>query len=95
MVYIPLTLQPQQFPNYNEILVYGTTTQDDFGLYEVGLRAANLLTQRNIPSQLDFTVVPPGKFIIKYAYNIMMGCSIISHIQLMLTPQLPTVLLQL
>ena len=59
---IPLTLQPQQFPNYNEILVYGTTTQDDFGLYEVGLRAANLLTQRNIPSQLDFTVVPPGSW---------------------------------
>ena len=59
---LPLTIQPQQFPNYNEILVYGTTTQDDLGLYEVELRAANPITQRNIPQELDFLVVPSGKF---------------------------------
>ena len=58
---LPLTIQPQQFPNYNEILVHGTTTQDDLGLYEVTLRAASPLTQRNVPTELDFMVATPGK----------------------------------
>ena len=57
-----LDVQPQQFSNYNEILVYGTTTHEDFGLYEVSLRAASLTTQRNVPSELDFSVVPPGMY---------------------------------
>ena len=57
---LPLTIQPQQFPNYNEILVYGTTTQDDLGLYEVVLHA-NPITQRNVPQELDFLVVPSGE----------------------------------
>ena len=54
-------LQPQQFPNYNEILVYGTTTQDDLGLYEVSVHIANPF-QRLVPTELDFIVVSPGKF---------------------------------
>ena len=59
---LPLTIQPQQFPNYNEILVHGTTTQDDLGLYEVTLRAASPLTQQNVPIEIDFMVVTPSKF---------------------------------
>ena len=57
---VPLLVHPQQFPNYNEILVYSTTTQDDLGLYEVDLRAADILSQQNVPSDLDFLVVSPG-----------------------------------
>lgn len=55
-----LTVQPQQFPNYNEILVYDTTTQNDLGLYEVSLHPTSLF-QRTIPSEFDFIVVSPGK----------------------------------
>ena len=58
-----LTIQPQQFPNYNEILVYGTTTQDDLGLYEVSLRATNIFTQRTIPSEIYFLITTPGIFV--------------------------------
>ena len=54
---LPLT---QEFPNYNEILVYGTTTQDDLGLYEVNLVQANPIFQRNVPPELDFSIIPPG-----------------------------------
>jgi hypothetical protein len=57
---LPLTIQPQQFPNYNEILVYDTTTQDDLGLYEVSLFPASLLSQLTIPPELDFVVIIPG-----------------------------------
>ena len=59
---LPLTIQPQQFPNYNEILVYGTTTQNDLGLYEVTLYPANPVLQLLVPVELDFIVVSPGKF---------------------------------
>ena len=55
-----LTIQPQQFPKYNEILIYGTTTQDDLGLYEVGLVPANPVFQRIVPYELDFLIVSPG-----------------------------------
>ena len=54
-----LTVQPQQFPNYNEILVYASTSQDDLGLYEVSLRA-NPINQRYVPFELEFLVVIPG-----------------------------------
>ena len=57
---VPLTLQPQQFPNFNEILVFDVTTNDDLGLYEVSLRPRDSLNQRVQPSELDFSVVPPG-----------------------------------
>ena len=56
---IPLTIEPQQFPNYNEILVYSTTTQDDLGLYEVSV-GANPLSQLLVPPELDFSVISPG-----------------------------------
>ena len=59
---LPLTIQPQQFPNYNEILVYGRTTQADLGLYEVSLRPASITFQRNIPLELDFSIIPPGSY---------------------------------
>ena len=55
-----LTIQPRQFPNYNEILVYGTTTQDDLGIYEVSVHPANILVQRNFPAELDFFIITPG-----------------------------------
>lgn len=55
-----LLVQPQQFPNYNEILVYSTTTEDDLTLYEVSLFPANVLIQRVVPTELDFLVVSPG-----------------------------------
>ena len=50
---------PQQFPNYNEILVYSTTTQADLGLYEVSV-GSNPFTQLLVPSELDFSVISPG-----------------------------------
>ena len=56
-------LLPHQFPNYNEILVYGTTTQDDLGLYEVSLFPVNPI-QRTVPNELDFLIVPPGMHVI-------------------------------
>ena len=57
---VVLTVQPQQLPNYNEILVYHTTTSDDLGLYEVGLHAASIVSQRNVPLALRFIVTSPG-----------------------------------
>ena len=59
---IRLAATQPQFPNYNEILVYDTTTQDDLGLYEVSLRPASVLSQQNIPQDLDFSVVTPGMY---------------------------------
>ena len=56
----PLSVQSQQFPNFNEILVYNVTTRDDLGLYEVSLRPIDV-RQRVQPSDLDFSIVPPGK----------------------------------
>ena len=55
-----LPVLPQKFPNFNEILVYRKTTHEDLGLYEVDLRAASIATQQNIPTELDFFVMPPG-----------------------------------
>lgn len=54
-----LTIQPQQFPNYNEILIYSTTTQEDIGLYEISV-FSNPITQIVSPSELDFHVITPG-----------------------------------
>ena len=56
----PLTVQSEQFPNFNEILVIDVTSSDDLGLYEVNLRPVNIQQQVQ-PSDLDFFVVPPGK----------------------------------
>ena len=58
----PLIVQSQQFPNFNEILVYDVTNGEDLGLYEVSLHLTDTLNQRAQPSDLDFSVVPPGTF---------------------------------
>ena len=55
------TIQPQQFPNYNEILVYSTTTQEDIGLYEISV-SFNPITQIVSLSELDFHVITPGTY---------------------------------
>ena len=54
-----LTIQPEQFPNFNEILIYSTTTQEDIGLYEISA-SFNPILQLLSPSELDFNVITPG-----------------------------------
>ena len=49
----------QYFSNHYEIYVVGEATEDDIGIYEVSLRAYNILSQRTSPSEIDFVVIPP------------------------------------
>ena len=58
---LPVTFTEANFANHLEIYVRDPTTTDDLTLYEVSLRAADILSQRNVPSELDFSVTPPGE----------------------------------
>lgn len=49
---------PEDYPNYNEILVRGVTDLNNVGLYEVSL--LNTPFQFLSPSELDFIVITPG-----------------------------------
>ena len=70
---------PQEFPNHNEILVYGTTTQDDLGLYEVSLFPANPAFQRSVPNELDFSIVLPGMHVNLHCINLIFAGTIFSE----------------
>ena len=50
---------PEDYPNYNEILVRGATDLSNIGLYEVSLRISDP-SQLVSPSELDFIVITPG-----------------------------------
>ena len=51
----------EEYPNYYEIFVRGTTTDSDLGLYEVQLSPSPpSFNQRSLPSTLDFIVMSPG-----------------------------------
>ena len=58
---LSVTLTEANSANHLEIYVRDPTTSDDLTLYEVNLRAADVLGQRNVPGELDFSVTPPGK----------------------------------
>ena len=46
--------------NYDEILVIGETTIDDFGLYQVLIHSPPFTNQLLFPSSLSFVVTFPG-----------------------------------
>ena len=68
------TIVPQQFPNYNEILVYSTTTQADLGLYEMSV-GSNPFTQLVAPPELDFNVISPGMACNDYCVSLGHSCN--------------------
>ena len=55
---------PQEFPNFAEIFVRASTTDDDLGIYRVlpNLAAANTQTHTILPGPegVDFAVIAPG-----------------------------------
>jgi hypothetical protein len=59
---VPQTLTPEEYPNYNEIYVKGTTEETDIGLYEVSV-GSDPFSQRVSPGELDFNVIVPGNVI--------------------------------
>lgn len=58
---LPTNFIPADYPNYNEILVRGTTDINDVGLYEVSPRP--LSPFQLVSPELDFIVIVPGKII--------------------------------
>jgi hypothetical protein len=69
----PQTLTPEEYPNYNEIYVKGTTEETDIGLYEVSV-FSNPLTQQVSPGELDFNVIVPGNITNTHVEAIMITC---------------------
>ena len=59
------TITPEDYPNYNEIYIKGTTQDTDIGLYEVSV-TFNPVFQLVSPTELDFNVIAPGDIITSY-----------------------------
>lgn len=67
---LPITLNDTNSANHFEIFIRDPTTADDLSLYEVNLRAVEIFSQLNVPSELDFSVTSPG-MIFNNKYNII------------------------
>ena len=69
---LPITLTEENSANHLEIYVRDPTTADDLSLYEVNLHGASPATQRTVPTELDFSVTPPGKIFPTYFSKVIM-----------------------